>query len=132
LPHKLKFRVLQEKLAVCQLAAGSRVPDWATGAGFFCVTQTADELSIVCEESCVPTGVRVERDWFALKLEGPFPFEMTGVLASFLQPLAHAEIPVFAVATFDTDYVLMKRDKLELALATLEDAGHELVDSGKQ
>ncbi len=97
------------------------------GTGFFCVTQTADELSIVCEEARVPDGVRVEKDWVALKLEGPFPFSLTGVLSSFLQPLATAEIPIFAVATFDTDYVLMKREKLEEAIKALGAAGHEML-----
>jgi hypothetical protein len=127
LPHKLKYRVLPEKLAVCQLAAGARVPEWAVGAGFFCVTQTAEELSIVCEESRIPAEVRIEKGWVALKLEGPFPFAMTGVLTSFLQPLAEAGIPIFAVSTFDTDYVLMKREKLEPAMETLQAAGHEMV-----
>jgi hypothetical protein len=126
----LKFRVLPEKLAVCQLAAGTPVPAWAVGPGFFCVTQTPDELSIVCEESRVPAGVRVEKNWVALKLEGPFPFAMTGVLSSFLQPLADADIPIFAVATFDTDYVLLNHEKLEAALAALVAAGHERVDAG--
>ena len=118
--------MLSEKLAVCQLAAGSPVPEWALAQGFFCVTQTAEELSIVCAESRVPAGVRVERDWVALKLEGPFPFAMTGVLISFLQPLAEAGVAIFAVSTFDTDYVLMKRDRLEVALKALGAAGHEL------
>ncbi len=112
---------------MCQLAGGTRVPVWAVGAGFFCVTQTAEELSIVCEESCVPAGVRIEPDWAALKLEGPFPFAMTGVLTSFLQPLAEAGIPIFAVSTFDTDYVLMKREKVEQAIKVLGTAGHEIV-----
>ena len=103
------------------------MPEWAVGAGFFCVTQTADELSIVCEEGRVPDGVRVQKDWVALKLEGPFPFSLTGVLSSFLQPLATAEIPIFALATFDTDYVLMKREKLEAAIKALGAAGHEML-----
>jgi len=81
LPHHLKYRVLPERLAVCQLAADSPVPSCAQQGGFFCVTRSADELSIVCEEHRVPEGVRVERGWVALKLEGPFPFSMTGVLA---------------------------------------------------
>jgi hypothetical protein len=129
LPHKLKYRVLSEKLAVCQLAAGSPLPEWALGEGFFCVTQTAEELSVVCDEPRVPAGVRAERDWVALKLEGPFPFAMTGVLTSFLQPLAEAAVPIFAVSTFDTDYVLMKRDRLESAIAALGAAAHEMVGS---
>lgn len=96
------------------------------GIGLYCVTRTADELSVVCEESRVPAAVRVEKDWVALKLEGPFPFSMTGVLASFLQPLAAANIPIFAVSTFDTDYVLMKREKLEEAIKALGTAGHQM------
>lgn len=112
---------------MCQLAAGTRVPEWALGGGFFCVTRTAEELSIVCEEGRVPEGVRVERDWVALQLEGPFPFSMTGLLTSFLERLAEAGIPIFAVSTFDTDYVLMKREKLEQAVRVLGAAGHEAV-----
>jgi len=73
----------------------------------------------------VPEGVRVERGWVALKLEGPFPFSMTGVLASFLEPLAEAKIPVFAISTFDTDYVFVKREDLEQAKKTLAAAGHQ-------
>lgn len=112
---------------MCQLEPGSRVPEWATGSGFFCVTQTAEELSIVCVEGRVPAAVRSERDWVALKLEGPFPFALTGVLSSILQPLAEAGIPIFAIATFDTDYVLIKQEKLQAAVAVLIAAGHEMV-----
>jgi hypothetical protein len=127
LPHHLKFSVLRERLAVCQLAAGDPVPKWALGGGFFCVARTADELSVVCEESRVPTGVRVERDWSALKLEGPFPFSTTGVLESILQPLAQAEISIFAVSTYDTDYVLIQRERIAAAVEELRKAGHELL-----
>jgi uncharacterized protein len=127
----LKYRVLADKLAVCQLPAGSRMPEWAMGAGFFCITQTADELSIVCDESRVPAGALAEKDWVALKLEGPFPFSMTGILSSFLEPLAAAQIPIFAVATFDTDYVLMKLEKLGKAIESLSAAGHEMLGSSE-
>jgi len=101
------------------------------------VVRTQDELSIVCtedactEDACtvdrIPDGAPVERGWVALKLEGPFPFSMTGVLASFLQPLAEAKIPIFAMSTFDTDYVLIKRQNLEQAVAVLGAAKHEKV-----
>jgi hypothetical protein len=126
----LKYRVLPEKLAVCQLAAGAPVPQWAVAAAFFCVTRSVEELSIVCEEGQVPTDVRAERDWVALKLEGPFPFALTGVLTSFLQPLAKAEVSIFAVSTFNTDFVLIKREKLESAIKALSRAGHEMVGHG--
>jgi hypothetical protein len=140
LPHNLKYRVLAERLAVCRLASVARVPAWAFECAFFCVVRTHDELSIVCaEDACteevgaedrMPDGAAVERGWVALKLDGPFPFSMTGVLASFVQPLADAQIPVFAISTFDTDYVLIKRENLELAVAALTAAGHEKVGEG--
>ncbi|MGD1216491.1 MAG: ACT domain-containing protein, partial [Terriglobales bacterium] len=130
LPHHLKYRVLAERLAACRLASDARIPAWASEdeGKFFCVVRTGDELSIVCAEDRIPDGVRAERGWLALKLEGPFPFVMTGVLASFLQPLAEAEIPIFAISTFDTDYVLIKPEHLEAAVEALGAAGHEKVD----
>jgi uncharacterized protein len=128
----LKYRVLIERLAVCRFASNAPIPAWALEGGFFCVVRTRDELSIVCgEDACredrMPDGVLADRGWVALKLEGPFPFSMTGVLASFLQPLAEARIPIFAISTFDTDYVLIKRENLERAVAALGAAGHEKV-----
>ncbi len=117
---------------MCRLASDARIPDWALEGGFFCVVRTPDELSIVCAENAFagPEGGLVERGWVALKLEGPFLFSMTGVLASFVQPLAEAQIPIFAISTFDTDYVLIKRENLEQAVATLNAVGHEKVGQG--
>lgn len=123
--HHLKFRVLSERLAVCRLDAGLPVPAWALGGGFFSVVQTSDELSIVCEEHQVPEGPRVEKGWIALKLEGPFPFSTTGVLAAFLEPLAQAKVPIFAISSFDTDYVLIKQEDAGRAKEALAAAGHE-------
>jgi uncharacterized protein len=140
LPHNLKYRVLPERLAVCRLASDAHIPAWALAGGFFCVVRTPDELSIVCtEDACskdlctedrMGNGATVERGWVALKLEGPFPFSMTGVLASFVQPLAQAEIPIFAISTFDTDYVLIKRENLKGAVIALGAAGHEKIGEG--
>ncbi len=122
---------------MCRFASDARIPAWALEGGFFCVVRTRDELSVVCredactEDACredrIPDGALAERGWMALKLEGPFPFSMTGVLASFLQPLAEARIPIFAISTFDTDYVLIKRENLERAEVVLGAAGHERV-----
>ena len=129
MPHHLNYRVLTGRLAVCQLAADAPIPPWAEEGEFFCAMRSRDELSIVCEEQVckehrLPEGVRVEPGWVALMLEGPFPLSMTGVLASFLQPLAEAKIPIFAISTFDTDYVLVKREDLERAQKALAAVGH--------
>jgi hypothetical protein len=127
LPHKLKYRILQERLAVCRAAADARIPAWGLEGEFFCVTRTGDELSIVCPENRIAEdreGVVVESGWIALKLEGPFAFAMTGVLASFIQPLVAAGISIFAISTFDTDYVLIKEENRKQALTALGAAGH--------
>ena len=76
--------------------------------------------------ACVPAGVKSERGWTCLKLLGPFPFQETGILASFIDRCAQAGIPIFAVSTFDTDYVLIKDEDRDRTLATLRNAGHEL------
>jgi hypothetical protein len=125
--------VLEEHLAVCRFASDAPIPTWALEERFFCVARTRDELSIVCAENVctadrMPDGATVELGWIALQLEGPFPFSMTGVLASFLQPPAEAQVPIFAISTFDTDYVLIKQEDVERAVMALAKAGHEKVD----
>ncbi len=109
---------------MCRLNAEAPLPAWALAGPLFSVARTGDELSIVCEEERVPDGVRSEKGWVALKLEGPFPFSLTGVLAAFLEPLAKARIPIFAISTFDTDYVLIKREDAARAGEVLTAAGH--------
>jgi hypothetical protein len=118
--------LLTDQFAVCRLEPQAAVPAWAMGGPFFCITRTADELSIVCAEGAVPPGVRSEGGWRAFKLEGPFDFTQTGILASVLSPLAEAGVGVFALSTYDTDYVLIKGSQLEQAAAALEACGHSV------
>ena len=125
--HKLNFSVLPGRFAVSRLAAETPIPDWIHSGPFSCVSRTSDELSVVSLTASVPAEVQSEKDWICLKLLGPFPFQLTGILASFLDPLAEANIPIFAVSTFETDYILVKEDDKERALETLLGAGHELV-----
>ena len=99
---------------------------WATGR-FVSITRTSDELSIVCAERDVPLGVKVDRGWRALKIEGPLDLSLTGVLASIAVPLAEAKINIFAISTFDTDYVLVKADRVAEAIGVLRNAGHYVI-----
>ena len=119
------FSQVPGEFAVARLDPAAPLPGWAQSGRFCSVTRTTDELSIVCEQSSIPPGVRAERDWALLKLHGPFALDEVGVLSSFARPLAEAKVSVFAVATFDTDYLLVKTDRLEAALAALASAGHE-------
>jgi hypothetical protein len=72
----------------------------------------------------VPAGVRREVGFRCLEVEGPFEFDAVGVLASLAAPLARARVPILAVSTFDTDYLLVKEVHLAAALRALRRAGH--------
>ena len=122
----LRLSVLEERLAVCWLEPRAEIPPWATSAPFFCVARNPDELSVVCPEEHVPAAITCERGWRALKLQGPFGFELTGVLASVAAPLARCEVGILAIATYDTDYVLVKEEQLDPAIAALRERGHEV------
>jgi hypothetical protein len=122
--HHLTLTTLPDTIAVCRLDADAGVPAWATIGTFFSITRTAEELSIVCLQWLVPDAIRCERDWRCLQLAGPIPFSTVGVLASLVQPLAKAAISVFAVSTFDTDYLLVKAADLAQAIDTLRQCGH--------
>jgi len=112
-----------------RLASDAVVPTWATQAGFSSITRTTDELSIVCPTDNLPPEVHSPHRWICLKLEGPFPFSQTGVLLSFIEPLSRNEIPIFAISTYDTDYVLIPEEFSEPAISKLQHAGHELLAS---
>ena len=121
----LDLDLLPAPMAVCRLAAGAPVPDWATGE-LCSITHTAEELSIVCPAKRVPEGVRSEGGWRCLKVRGPLAFEETGVLAALASPLAEEGVPIFALSTFDTDYLLVPTDQLAAAIGALGAAGHRL------
>lgn len=122
----MKLRPLRDRLAICRLPPRASIPGWASGPGLLSITRTARELSVVVADRRVPAGVRCERGWRALELEGPIPFSATGVLASLASALAAAAVPLFAISTFDTDYVLVRSEDLARATAALEAAGHRV------
>lgn len=120
------MKLLEEQLAVFSLDAAAEIPGWATAGLLFSVTRTADELSVVCPEGHVPVGVRCEKGWRVFELEGPFEFSEVGILSAVAAPLAEAGVGIFAVSTFDTDYVLVKEERAGLAADALQRQGHEV------
>jgi hypothetical protein len=118
------LKVMPERLAVCRLPADAGLPQWAVSGTFRSASWTQDELSIVCEESSVPEEVKSERGWRCFMIEGPLDFRLTGVLLAIVEPLAKAGISIFAVSTFDTDYVLVKDSLLHEARRVLVESGH--------
>jgi GNAT superfamily N-acetyltransferase len=124
--HQLTLVMLEDTFAVCRLSSDAAVPPWASAGGFFSITRTADELSIVCKEQAVPDGVRTEKGWRCLRAAGSIPFSAIGVLRSLVTPLAEAGTSVFAVSTFDTDYLLVMEKDIHKAVAALRQHGHEV------
>lgn len=124
--HKLKFRWMKGPYAIVRFAPDAATPEWATDGEFFSITRTAEELSIVCAAEGIPPNVQSPHQWQCFKLEGPFPFSLTGVLLSFIEPLSSSGVPIFAVSTYDTDYVLIQNEYVGMALNALQQAGHEL------
>jgi hypothetical protein len=120
----LTLSVLPETLSVCRLGPDDAVPAWARGGDFRAVTRTSSELSIVCADDSVPAAVTANRGWRAIGVDGTLDFALTGVLAALASPLAAAGVSIFAVSTYDTDYVLVKQDTLDRAVAALAAAGH--------
>jgi hypothetical protein len=111
--------------AVCRLAPDAEVPAWAwRDRSLLSITFTQDELSIVCPATSVPAGVRSEQRWSAIKVEGPLDFSLIGILSALAAPLAAAGISLFAISTFDTDYLLVKEPQLARARQVLQEAGH--------
>ena len=125
-PASLCLSLLPDTLAVCRLPADAAVPPWAWTGVPASVTRTRDELSVVCRADGVPEGVRSEPGWRCLVVAGPLDFALTGILAALTAPLAAAGIPLFAVSTYDTDYLMVKAENLERAVAALRGAGHRV------
>jgi len=122
--HQLTITVHPELYAICRLGAGDAVPAWAAGEQFVTITRTKSELSIVCEDSKVPHEAHAERKRRLMQVEGTLAFSLTGILAAIAAPLAEAQVSIFAVSTYDTDYLLVSEGELEKAVSALEAAGH--------
>ena len=123
---KKKLLLLPETLSICRMERNALIPEWALTGGFFSVTRTDEELSVVCPRGQVPPGIQKQDGWRALQVEGPLDFSLTGILASLTEPLAKEGICVFAISTYDTDYLLVKEEQLEGAIQALWKEGYKI------
>ena len=116
--------VLEGDYAVCKFGSTALLPAWVDGGNFWSVSRTPEELSIVCEQRLIPAGVQAESGFSCLKVVGPLEFSTVGVLATLTAALAASGISVFAVSTFDTDYLLVRQTSLPDAIDALRESGH--------
>src|SRR5215472_8700935 len=125
---KLKLSILPQKYAVCRLDPNGPIPYWALlGDDFISLTRTRVELSVACLQENVPADTRASRGWRCARVEGPFDLDLPGVHVSLAIPLAQAGISILAVATYETDHLLIKEEDLERAMQVLLNAGHQFI-----
>ena len=111
--------LLPETFAIVRMA-----PDAEWSGDYFSITRTSDATSIVCPESGVRAGMHADRGWQCLKVEGPLPLTMVGVMADVATLLARAGVSIFPIATYDTDYIFVKGDQVAAAADALKIGGH--------
>ena len=122
----LKLEQFPETLAVVRLAPGAEIPAWAESSSLFSITATARETSLVCARRSVPKKAQQAGPFTAFAVEGPLDFSLTGILATLLQPLADAEISVFTISTFDTDWILVPVGDADRAAEEWRRRGHDV------
>ena len=124
---RLRLDLLPTPLAVLRLPAGSPIPEWTAAVrDFLSVTRTPGELSIVADAAVVPTVTATDGAYLAFRVQGPLPLDLVGVFAALAGPLADAAVPIFPIATYDTDYLLVKTTDAPRASQVLRDAGHQV------
>lgn len=121
-----KISILLDRLTICRLDKDEEIPRWATNNHFVSIARTEEELSIVAPDALVPDHLPHDKGWRCVKVEGPLDLTLFGVLASLIAPLAKDGISVLAIATYDTDYFLVKETQLEQVVQILLDEGHDV------
>ncbi|OOM16073.1 ACT domain-containing protein [Clostridium saccharobutylicum] len=124
----LTMKLLKEEYGVCRLDVTELIPEWAQNRGFFSITRTSDELSVVCAQGNIPNDIKCERDWKILRIEGTLDFSLVGILSSISTILAQNGISIFAISTYDTDYILVKNNDIDNAIESLIKEGYEVID----
>lgn len=124
--QKLALRVHPGLHCICRFGPAEPLPAWTGRAKFCSITRTHDELSVVCDEEAVPSHVQADRGWRLLGVQGPLDLTMVGVLARLATTLADASVSIFAISTYDTDYLLVRDSDLLRAVSALEAVGYQM------
>jgi uncharacterized protein len=123
----MELEILEQPLAVVRLSPDEPLPTWVLDARFFSITRSDDELSIFCDETVVPDGLDTTCGWRAFRVAGTLDLELTGIISQLAMPLAVRQISIFSISTHDTDYMVVRQDHLDDAMAALQRAGHVFI-----
>ncbi len=123
---ELRLRLLKETFSIHRLDPSRPIPTTVLGSPIFFVGRTREELSIVCSSTIPVLHAKTEENWACFMVEGPLNFNLTGIIARLSAALAEAAVSIFAISTFDTDYILVQQDDIGRAEDALKTAGYQL------
>ena len=122
----MKLKKLPYTLTVCKLETVEQID---LNAGFYFIGRTDEEISLVCRTECTPARTLEREDgWRGFRIEGTLDFSLIGILAPITAILAENKIGIFAVSTYNTDYVLVKEENFDKAMTALGAAGYEITE----
>lgn len=122
----MKILVNRDDYAICRLLNNEDIPSWCKIEDFVTITKTEDELSLVLKSNQVPDNIKCEKGWNILKIVGPLDFSLIGILSKLSTILADNNIGIFVISTFDTDYILIKKENTNNAIRVLSEKGYLL------
>ena len=125
---RLQLSILENLFTIHRFPANHKIPNQVYENEFYAISKTKNELSIVCNSTTQLSSEKSESGWSCIKINGILDFSLTGILSKISTILAEAEISIFAISTFDTDYILVKSEKLPFAKKALLVYGYKFND----
>ena len=125
---KLTLIILKDTFAICKFKNDTDISEWIKNSEFYSITQSGDELSVVCKQSnLVGDMLGFNKDWRVLKISGPLDFSLVGIIANISDILQEKNIPIITISTYDTDYILVKSSDLNKSKDALITQGHTVI-----
>ncbi|MCP4607168.1 MAG: ACT domain-containing protein [Planctomycetes bacterium] len=124
--RQLKLSLLKDKYGICTLSNTDQIPEWALKASLVSITRTKKELTIVCPQDVIPSQCKCDLNWRCFRVDGSFDLNQIGVISSISEPLAEAEISIYVISTYVTDYFLVQSEKIEQTISILSGCGHSI------
>lgn len=124
MPQTLKLQLLSETYTINKLPQFAEIPSILAKGEMCFISRTDEELTIVCPDFMAPNNVQQELGWRCLKVDATMKLQEVGVLASVVQPLSDAGVPIFAISTYNTDYIFVEEEHLVNVVQALQKAGH--------
>ena len=124
---KIVLSILEETYIIHKLDQSTNLPEGLTECEFYSLSSSKEELSLVCPEKILIQSENSSPNWKCLKVAGPLDLKLTGILAGLSDTLEKAKISIFAISTFETDYLLIQKQVLETAKTALKSAGYKFL-----